>query len=141
MVQTPSPTPSGPPTMAAAREGSSTPSGLNGMSKGPYATKALLPSQLSPAGQMGKSQEVADLMQGPPPQPGDIRQTVQMVNDYMKLSDTHLEFVVTEGTGRIVIQVIDTESQKVVRQIPPETVLRFGQTMSQLRGLLFEGLV
>ena len=128
------------PGSPGAREGRPAPSGSNWSSKGARATNALLPGQLSPAGKLGDTQEVAEPSQEQLRLLEDVRQMARKVNDYMRLSDTHLEFIVTEGTGRIIVQVVDTDSEEVVRQIPPETMQRFSQTMDHLRGLLYEGL-
>ncbi len=130
-----------PQAAAAARVKPSSPPGTHRMSNSSGTTIALLPSQLSPAGQKGGEQELTNFSQEQKSQLEEIRQTAQSVNDYMRLSDTHLEFVVGEETGRIVIQVVDTDSSQIVRQIPPESVLRFGDTMNQLRGLLFQAQV
>jgi flagellar protein FlaG len=91
----------------------------------------LLPDQLVAVGKAG----------GDPGGGNSIREielTAETLNDYMKMSETHLQFHVLQQTGRVVIQVVDDESMEVIRQIPPETVVRFAQTMAQLRGLLFE---
>ncbi|MCE5229609.1 flagellar protein FlaG [bacterium] len=113
------------------------PSGSQRLSDSLYKTQALLPSQLSPAGQRTESKDAIE-KQEHNRRLEDIRQTILKVNDYMRLSDTHLEFIVAELTGRIVVQVVNTQSGEVIRQIPPDSVMRFAKTMTQLRGLLFE---
>lgn len=113
-----------------------TPSGSTRLSDSPRTTQALLPSQLSPAGQRTELKD-AHKSQERNRQLEDIRQTALKVNDYMRLSDTHLEFIVAEQTGRVIVQVVNSQSREVIRQIPPESVMRFARTMTQLRGLLF----
>jgi len=44
----------------------------------------------------------------------------------------HLRFSVDEPTGRTVIQLIDPETQKVVREIPPEETLRVAAYLQQM---------
>jgi len=68
----------------------------------------------------------------------DIRQTAEKINEYLRIADTHLEFSVSEQTGRIVVHVIDSETREIVREIPPETMNRFAKRMTLMRGLLFE---
>ncbi len=41
--------------------------------------------------------------------------------------------------GRTVVQVLDSNSGKVIRKIPPEKVPRFRDKMEKLRGILFDG--
>ncbi|MEN6625958.1 MAG: flagellar protein FlaG [Candidatus Sumerlaeia bacterium] len=126
----------GPGSGSAGVEAAS-PSGSTRLSDSPRTTQALLPSQLSPAGQQTELKDAHE-SQEQNRQLEDIRQTTLKVNDYMRLSDTHLEFIVAEQTGRIIVQVVNSQTQEVIRQIPPEHVMRFAKTMSQLRGLLFE---
>lgn len=57
---------------------------------------------------------------------------------YMRRAETHLQFVVSEQTGRIKINVIDSETQEVIRQIPPESMMRFAERVTQMKGLLFD---
>jgi flagellar protein FlaG len=68
----------------------------------------------------------------------DIRQAAERANAYLRKADTHLQFEVSERTGRIMISVIDGETEEVIRQIPPESMNRFAETMTHLRGLLFD---
>ena len=49
-----------------------------------------------------------------------------------------LEFQVDDGSGRVVITVLDSESQEVIREIPPEKLLAMAENLSEVRGLLFE---
>jgi uncharacterized FlaG/YvyC family protein len=49
-----------------------------------------------------------------------------------------LNFVVG-ADGRTVVQVLDSNSGKVIRKIPPEKVPRFRDKMEKLRGILFDG--
>lgn len=43
-----------------------------------------------------------------------------------------LKFSVDEATGRTVIKIINSETQKVMREIPPEEILRMAATLEQL---------
>lgn len=45
-----------------------------------------------------------------------------------------LKFTVDETTGCTIISVYDLESQKVIRQIPPEEVLAFIRQLDALKG-------
>ena len=67
-----------------------------------------------------------------------IRQIADNANEYLKKASTHLEFIVGEETGRIVISVIQSETNEVIRKIPPESMTRLADRMAQMRGLLFE---
>ena len=56
---------------------------------------------------------------------------VQSMNDYMQSVQRELRFTVDEGTGRTIIKVLDRENDQVIRQIPPEDVLKMaGQLLT-----------
>lgn len=50
-----------------------------------------------------------------------------------------LRFKEDKQTGIDVIQVIDPDSGKIVRQIPPEEILNITQALRNLKGLLVSG--
>ncbi|MDC6679087.1 flagellar protein FlaG, partial [Leclercia adecarboxylata] len=49
-----------------------------------------------------------------------------------------LSFSVDDSTGDVIVQVVDGESGKVVRQIPSEEILRLAERIDEMRSLLFE---
>lgn len=53
-----------------------------------------------------------------------------------RLFATNLQFTVDDETGIRVIKVVDTETQEVIRQIPPEETLTLAKTLNHLSGLL-----
>ena len=113
-------------------------SGSAAMSISPRQTEALLPEYLSPAGKGANEQDVNGNEQQQSSLVDDARQTAEKANQYLTLADTKLRFRVSELTGRIVIDVVDGETEEVVRQIPKESMERFANQMTKMRGLLFE---
>ena len=55
--------------------------------------------------------------------------------------NSQVSFQVDEDTGRTVIRVIDPETKEVLRQIPPETMLRLMARMTQMLGELVDETV
>ena len=53
----------------------------------------------------------------------DMAQTVNRLNDLIQTVRRELRFSVDDASGDTVITVIDSETEEVVRQIPPEEVL------------------
>lgn len=51
-----------------------------------------------------------------------------------------LNFVVNDG-GRTVVQVRNRDSGEVIRQIPPENLVRVRDKLEELRGILFDSKV
>jgi flagellar protein FlaG len=51
--------------------------------------------------------------------------------------NVRLRFEVDRETGESVVQIIDSESGKLLRQVPPEELLHVMKTLRDLKGLLF----
>jgi flagellar protein FlaG len=47
-----------------------------------------------------------------------------------------IEFSIDDASGRTVVQVIDTETHKVLRQMPTEEALAISRAFDKLKGLL-----
>jgi flagellar protein FlaG len=67
-----------------------------------------------------------------------LRDKVAKMNDYMQNFNRSLKFSVDEGSGDTIVKVIDSETEKVVRQIPSEEVLDARNAIEKFRGLLLE---
>ena len=114
------------------------PAGSDQVSMSPRQTDALLPTEFIPMGGGDAQQDVSGNQQEHSRLVDDIQKKADKANAYLHLADTHLEFKVSEQTGRVVISVVESDTQQVVRQIPPETLDRFANKITQMRGLLFE---
>lgn len=104
-------------------------------------TEALLPTEMVPVGQdsTGKQDVVpSSTQQDQARLAEEAKKRAEKANAYLKAADTHLEFKVSEETGRVVISVVKSDTQEVVRQIPPDSLHRLSDRISQMRGLLFE---
>lgn len=66
-----------------------------------------------------------------------LDEAVAMLNQGLKAWSTNLRFRVDDDSGQVVIQVIDVETGKVVRQIPSDDVLHMSQALGKLRDLSF----
>lgn len=61
---------------------------------------------------------------------------VKKLNDYVAPALQTIQFSIDDETDRIVVKVVDTETQKVLRQIPNEEVLAITKSLDKLRGLV-----
>ena len=75
--------------------------------------------------------------------PQKMRQTleeaIERLNDQVAQNARELGFSIDEATDRLVIKVTNKETGELVRQIPAEAVLQIADSLSDLRGLLFDG--
>lgn len=61
---------------------------------------------------------------------------VKKLNEYVAPALQTIEFSIDDESDRIIVRVVDTETQKVLRQIPNEEVLAISKTLDKLRGLV-----
>ena len=66
----------------------------------------------------------------------DLNSAVEQLKDFAAENHIDLNFSIHEGTGRTVIKVIETESHRVVREIPPEEVLDLVANIEEMAGHL-----
>lgn len=111
---------------------------------------------LSPAPSNGKSLPVVEETtltllpiepalpeKGPPEQqdPEPVRlseETLDKLNEVLRERARELEFSVDDSSGRTIVRVIHSESGEVIRQLPPEVVLRFAEAFTKGTASLVE---
>lgn len=71
----------------------------------------------------------------------DTAETAAKVQDYLQDLNISLNFQVEDKTGQMVVQVVNRDTGEVIRQIPPESLVKARQKLEELRGVLFEGQV
>jgi len=52
-----------------------------------------------------------------------------------------LQFVVDQSSNEIIVKVIDKETDKVLKEIPPEELQRLHENLKEAIGLLFDEMV
>jgi len=79
------------------------------------------------------------------PKKEEIKVATSIMNEVMKMSNHHLQFRLHEDSGRIQVKVIDSESQKVIREIPPEKILECSamikNLMEEMAGILLDEVI
>lgn len=84
----------------------------------------------------GTEQKAAEV-----PDKATLTGAVQKLNDYVAPALQTIQFSIDDDTDRIIVKVVDTETQKVLRQIPNEEVLAISKTLDKLRGLVIRQTV
>lgn len=72
-----------------------------------------------------KQIKIEDLKSSPKADEQSLQKTTELLNQAMKIANYHLEFKLYKDTGRYQVKVVDTESQQVIRELPPDDVLEF----------------
>lgn len=60
-----------------------------------------------------------------------VAEAIPKVRELMQKNQRSLDFEVAETENRVIITVIDKETEKVIRQIPPEDVLQIAEAIDQ----------
>ncbi len=72
-------------------------------------------------------------------QQGELEAVVKDVEDYLSEMSIKLSFKIHKETGDVVVQVLNEKSGEVIRQLPPEDVLKLREKLEDLKGVLFDG--
>jgi len=65
-------------------------------------------------------------------QPESLDQAVDIANKAMEISGYNLEFRIHKESGRVQVKVIDAETKEVIREIPPEQMLRLSASIMEM---------
>ena len=60
-----------------------------------------------------------------------VNQVIPKVRELLQKNQRSLDFKVAEKENRVIITVIDKETDKVIRQIPPEDFLQMAESIEQ----------
>ena len=66
------------------------------------------------------------------------QEIAENMNKVASVLNTSLVFSVDKPTGKTVIRVVDSETEKIIRQIPPEEMLRLMQKIRWIMGMLLD---
>lgn len=72
------------------------------------------------------------------PSTEQLNQAVKQIQEMIKQTASSLQFSIDKDSGVTVVKVVETESKKVIRQIPSEEVLAIAKALDKLQGLLLK---
>jgi len=65
-----------------------------------------------------------------------VQEAGQKAEQFFQNIRRNLVFSEDSSSGRTVVSVVDSETGEIIRQIPPEQVVRIAESLGELRGLL-----
>lgn len=71
------------------------------------------------------------------PDVGELRAAVDAFNRFVPLAAHNLTFSIDDDSGKVVVKVVDGDTQDVIRQIPSEEALALSRSLDQIQGALF----
>jgi uncharacterized FlaG/YvyC family protein len=68
----------------------------------------------------------------------EVENTVDALNEVFQQANVSVQYKVDADTKDIVVMLIDRNTDEVLRQIPPEQILKMRHRLEELMGLLFD---
>ena len=66
------------------------------------------------------------------------KETVDYFNKFVKEVQVDLRYAVDDKTNEVVIQIFEKGTDKLIRQIPPDEILRLKQRINDLLGIIYD---
>ena len=73
--------------------------------------------------------------------PEVLHEAVDKANHTLEVYGTELRFSLHEASGEMIVRVINTEDESVIREIPPERVLDFVANVKEMLGFIIDKLI
>lgn len=70
-----------------------------------------------------------------------LSEAVEQTNKTMETYNTELRFSIHKESGEVMVKVIDTRDNSVIREIPPEQVLDFAAHIKKMLGLILDKII
>ncbi len=67
-----------------------------------------------------------------------IDNAVKEINGFFQMAQRSLGFTIDESSGHMVMQIKDTKTNEVIRQIPGEDALKLAKQLDEVTGVLFK---
>ena len=117
------------PPLAAPRNTTS----ANTASSLARSASAIAPTASAPA----RTDESASA-RGQPVDAGELASAIEKVQDFTKTLANELKFNIDEDSGQMVVKIVDSATDEVIRQIPSEEMLEIAKALDQIQGLLIK---
>lgn len=66
-----------------------------------------------------------------------VAKALEEINRRMdKISNSSIRFETDSESGDIIVRIVDRETEEVIRQIPPEEMIRITESLPELKGML-----
>lgn len=86
----------------------------------------------------GQNSEAEAVLESKKVAQSTIDSTMSDINSKIKMSNTQLQYSIDEDTQRISIKVIDQDTDKVIREIPPEETLEAIKKIWEIAGIIVD---
>lgn len=67
-----------------------------------------------------------------------VQKAVDSLNEFMTLQNRHSKFVMHDGLDRYYVEVVDAETDEVIREVPPRKLLDAFYSMQKFIGMIVD---
>jgi flagellar protein FlaG len=67
---------------------------------------------------------------------GEVLEVVQKANAALASNQSNLKFLVDSDNGKPIVQIVDRETQEVLKQIPSVEMLKIAKAIEKMQGVL-----
>lgn len=89
--------------------------------------------RLSKESGRGQKEKAASL------KPDQVKELTEEIQRYLSEMNVSVNFEIYDKTGELVVKVVNRDTKEVIRQIPPEDLLKLPEKLEELRGVIFAG--
>jgi len=68
----------------------------------------------------------------------DVKKAVKKLNNFLQDEGTHAEYSIHKELHRLMIKIIDNETNKVILEVPPKKIVDMVAKMCELAGILVD---
>jgi flagellar protein FlaG len=68
----------------------------------------------------------------------DIEEVIETMNNFLELTHTNMKFELHEKLERYYVTVVDSDTQEVIKEIPPKKLLDAYAKMAEFMGILVD---
>ncbi|MFJ3058393.1 flagellar protein FlaG [Herbaspirillum sp. NPDC087042] len=104
----------------------------------PPAQAAANPNPVAPAVAPAASASTTTTSDAPKPTDKQVDHAVSKLNDFAAANASSLSFAKDDTSGKMVIKIMDTETNTLIRQIPSQEAINIAQSIDKLQGLLLK---
>jgi flagellar protein FlaG len=68
----------------------------------------------------------------------EIHKDLDMINEQLKSSNSSIQFSIDDKSNDVIVRIVNKDTGEVIRQIPPESIVKLRDSMKDLSGLFVE---
>mgnify|MGYP003450743260 FL=1 len=104
--------------------------GVVGSSAAPETRVATREVSKSPAVKLESTEEVADTVSD-----AELKKSVEVINQFLNANNS-INLNLDQESGKVLVQIVDKETNTVIRQIPSKEVLEMAKDLDKKNGML-----